>query len=122
MTLFGLRIRELRRQRGVALTAMAVDLHISAAYLSALEHGRRGRPTPGLVQQICGYFGLIWDEVEQLKRLAELSLPKVTLDTSGLSPTATALANELAESIRSLPEAAAADLRQRLAVWRERGK
>ncbi len=118
MTPFGARLRELRAERGITLSAMAADLHISAAYLSALEHGRRGRPTPGLVQQICGYFGLIWDDVETLKSLAQSSRPKVSLDTSGLSPAATALANELAGAIRTLPEEAAEDLRQRLAAWR----
>ena len=111
MTPFGQRVRELRDERHVTLSRMAADLNISAAYLSALEHGNRGRPTPGLIQQICGYFGLIWDDVEHLKRLAALSLPRVTLNTSGLSANATALANELAESIRDLPEAKVQELR-----------
>ncbi len=104
MTPFGARLRDLRAAKGLALTRMAADLNVSAAYLSALEHGRRGRPAPGLVMQICGYLDCIWDEAEELKRLAELSHPKVTLDTSGLSPTATELANRLAERIRTLPE------------------
>ena len=112
MTPFGRRVRELRAERGVTLSAMATDLGISAAYLSALECGHRGRPTPGLIQQICGYFGLIWDDVEHLKRLAQLSHPRVTLDTSGLSPEATQLANELAESIRSLPDGTISELRR----------
>jgi transcriptional regulator with XRE-family HTH domain len=104
MTPFGARIRALRDAKGIQLRQMATDLHISAAYLSALEHGHRGRPAPGLVMQICGYLGCIWDEAEELKTLAELSHPKVTLDTSGLSPTHTELANRLGQSIRNLPE------------------
>ncbi len=111
MTPFGERVRELRAERRVTLSHMAAELNISAAYLSALEHGNRGRPTPGLVQQICGYFGLIWDDVEHLKRLAHLSQPRVTLNTSGLSAHATALANELAEAIRDLPDAKVQELR-----------
>lgn len=110
MTPFGARIRELRRQRGLTLKQMAADLRVSAAYLSALEHGKRGRPGPGLVMEICGYFGLIWDEAEALKRLAELSQPKVTLDASGLTPQATAFANRLAESLRDLDDDAIAAL------------
>lgn len=104
MTPFGERMRQLRDARGLTLKQMAAGLHVSPAYLSALEHGQRGRPSPGLVMQICGLFGIIWDEAEELKRLAALSHPKVTIDTSGLSPAATELANRLAERIRELPE------------------
>lgn len=104
MTPFGAKVRALREARGIQLRRMAEDLHISAAYLSALEHGRRGKPAPGLVMQVCGYLGCIWDEAEELKALAELSHPKVTLDTSGLSPAHTELANRLGRSIRELPE------------------
>lgn len=104
MTPFGARVRELRDAKGIALKAMAADLNVSSAYLSALEHGHRGRPAPGLVMQIAGYFGLIWDEAEALKRLADLSHPRVTIDTAGLSPARTELANRLAERIATLPE------------------
>lgn len=108
MTPFGAKVRALRDARGIALKQMAADLHVSSAYLSALEHGNRGRPAPGLVMQIAGYFGCIWDEAEELKRLAELSHPRVTIDTAGLSPDRTELANRLAESIRTLPDEAVA--------------
>jgi len=104
MTPFGDKMRQLRRQRGISLKQMAADLHLSSAYLSALEHGHRGRPSPGLVMQILGYFNVIWDEAEELKILARLSHPKVTLDTAGLSPRATLLANRLAERIGDLSE------------------
>lgn len=105
MTPFGERVRALRETRGLTLSRMASDLHISSAYLSALEHGKRGQPSPQLVRQICGYFGIIWDEAEELERLAALSHPRVTVDTAGLSPRATAFANRLAECIHGLDEA-----------------
>ncbi len=104
MTPFGEKMRALRAARGLTLTQLAHDLNLSPAYLSALEHGQRGRPSPGLVMQICGALGIIWDDAEDLKQLAELSHPKVTIDTSGLSPAATELANRLARRIRDLPE------------------
>jgi transcriptional regulator with XRE-family HTH domain len=106
MTPFGLKVRELRRQRGIALKRMASDLQLSPAYLSALEHGHRGKPTPALVVQICEYFHLIWDDYEEIHRLVALSDPKVVVDTSGLSPRATELANLLAEKIPSLDDGA----------------
>jgi transcriptional regulator with XRE-family HTH domain len=105
MTPFGSRIRELRAARGVALKAMAQELGVSPAYLSALEHGRRGRPTYVLVMQICGYFQLIWDEAEELHRLARLSHPRVVIDTAGASAEVTLLANILAERIHDLDTA-----------------
>ncbi|MEQ8667259.1 MAG: helix-turn-helix transcriptional regulator [Rhodospirillales bacterium] len=104
MTPFGERVRALRKERGINQKKMAADLGVSNAYLSALEHGHRGRPAPGMIMQICGYFGLIWDESEELKRLALLSHPRATVDTAGLSPKATELANLLSETIADLDE------------------
>ena len=104
MTPFGARIRELRERHGVTQKQMAEALQISTAYLSALEHGRRGAPSPMLVRQICGYFHIIWDEAEEMEALARVSHPKVTVDTGGLSPKATLLANRLAERIAAVPE------------------
>lgn len=104
MTPFGERVRALREGKSVTLKQMAADLHISSAYLSALEHGKRGQPSPQLVRQICAYFGIIWDEAEELERLADLSHPRVTVDTAGLSPKATELANRLAERIQDLDD------------------
>ncbi len=117
MTPFGRKMRELRQQRGITLKQMANDLNLSSAYLSALEHGQRGRPSPGLVMQILGYFNVIWDEAEEVKALAELSHPKVTLDTAGLSPDATELANRLKRRIRELSEE---QLRELLEVVKRR--
>lgn len=102
MTPFGKRVRDLRAGKGIKLKKMAVDLHVSEAYLSALEHGNRGRPAPGFVMQVANYFDLIWDEVDELKELAELSHPRVPINTSGLEPEATLLANLLAKKIRGL--------------------
>jgi transcriptional regulator with XRE-family HTH domain len=104
LTPFGERLRRLRAERGVRLKDLAAGLKVSSAYLSALEHGHRGRPSSGLVQQICAYFNLAWDEVDELKRLAALSDPCVVVDTGGLSPRATEVANRLAEKIGSLDE------------------
>jgi transcriptional regulator with XRE-family HTH domain len=102
MTPFGARIRALRAARGVSQKEMAAALGVSAAYLSALEHGRRGTPGWALVQNIIGYFNVIWDDAEELERLATISDPRVVIDTSGLSERATALANMLAERIRGM--------------------
>ena len=102
MTPLGARLRQMRRERGIALKDMAKALRVSSAYLSALEHGRRGTPTFVLLQRIIHYFGVIWDEAEELQRLAEISDPKVVVDTAGMAPEATEFANRLAADIGKL--------------------
>lgn len=104
MTPFGDKVRELRATRGITMKQMARDLEVSSAYLSALEHGKRGKPGPGFVMQVAGYFDLIWDDAENLKELAALSHPRITVDTVDLSADATRLANLLATRIARLEE------------------
>ena len=105
MTPFGRRIRQLRTARGVTMKDMAAALKVTPAYLSALEHGRRGRPSWWLVQAIIGYFNIIWDEAEEVAQLARISHPRITIDTQGLSPKATELANRLSKDIGRLDDA-----------------
>lgn len=119
MTPFGERLRALRRAKGVSQAEMAAGIGVSPAYLSALEHGRRGAPNWGLVQKIVGYFNIIWDEAEELQRLADISHPRVVIDTSGLSPEATRLANLLAERIGELDAATLQRLAAALAADRK---
>jgi len=102
MTPFGEKLRALRTARNLQLKEMAEGLGVSPAYLSALEHGHRGRPNRRFVHRVCQYLGIIWDEAEALQRLADLSHPRVTVDTAGLSAAATELANLLAERIAEL--------------------
>lgn len=113
MTPFGRKLRQLRAAKKCQLKDLARALKVSSAYLSALEHGRRGKPSPGLVQQVAAYFNLAWDQVDELKALADCSDPRVSVDTAGLSPEATELANLLAARIDRLdPE----DIAQLLAL------
>jgi transcriptional regulator with XRE-family HTH domain len=104
MTPFGEKIRKLRAERGLTLREMARAVGVSSAYLSALEHGKRGRPGWHLIQRIIAYFNIIWDEAEDVARLARISHPKITIDTSGLSPCATEFANRLAEEIGKIED------------------
>lgn len=99
MTPFGQKIRQIRRTKNVSLKEMAEGVGVSSAYLSALEHGKRGTPTWAMVQRIIAYFNIIWDEAEELQRLAEISNPRIVIDTAGLDPKATELANRLSTDI-----------------------
>jgi transcriptional regulator with XRE-family HTH domain len=85
MTPFGAKIRDWRNHKNLTLHEQAKTLGVSSAYLSALETGARGRPSAALVDQICVWLELIWDDAEELKRLAILSHPKPKINTCGQS-------------------------------------
>ncbi len=114
MTPFGQKLRTLRERRGLRLGDMARALRLSPAYLSALEHGRRGTPKAGFVQQVAAYFNLAWEDVDELVLLAGLSDPKVRVTTAGLSPLATEIANRLARRIGELDETRLAAIKAQL--------
>lgn len=86
------------------LKDMAAHLGVSSAYLSALERGERGKPTWTLIQGVLQYFNIIWDEADELARLADLSDPRVKIDTSNTNHRATLFANRLAREIGNLSE------------------
>jgi transcriptional regulator with XRE-family HTH domain len=105
MTPFGVKIRNWRQRKNRTLHQQAEALSVSAAYLSALETGARGRPSAVLVDQICVWLGLIWDDAEDLKRLAALSHPKPTVNARGHSAEAIYMVNFLAQNIDRLSAA-----------------
>lgn len=115
MTPFGKRLRDLREARGINQKQLALSLHVSPAYLCALEHGHRSPPTFQLVQKVIGAFNIIWDEAEELQHLAALSNPRVTIDTAGLEPLATEVANLLARRICDLDAQTLNDIKSKLA-------
>ena len=102
MTPFGLKMRVLRKERGLTQQQQADYLGVSKAYVSALETGSRGRPSGPLVDQICAWLGLIWDDAEALKVLAAMSHPKPVIDASKCDANAVYLANLLAQNIHRL--------------------
>lgn len=106
MTPFGVKMRELRAAKKRTMQQQADFLGVTPAYLSALERGRKGRPSAALVDQICAWLGLIWDQAEELKMLAGLSHPAPRIRSGRLAPPAVLLANRLAQNIDRLDEEA----------------
>jgi transcriptional regulator with XRE-family HTH domain len=105
MTPFGDLLRALRDERSVNQKEMAAALGVSPAYLSALERGRRGVPSFAFRQKVIAWANVIWDEAEAVERVAELSSPRVVVDTSEASARATLMANLLAERVVKLDDA-----------------
>lgn len=122
MTPFGEKMRKLRAGRAITLKQMSTAIGVSSAYLSALEHGKRGRPGWHLIQRIIAYFNIIWDEAEEVTRLARISHPRITIDTSGLDPLATELANRLADDIGKLEPQTLIELLAVLSAKKQGGK
>ena len=114
MTPFGQLMRQWRAEKNTTLSEQAAYLDVSAAYLSALEHGHKGMPSFAMVDQICVYFDLIWDEAEAVKEAAQLSHPKPTIDASGLSAEAVRVANLLANVIDRLSEEACSEIAEEI--------
>ena len=104
MTPFGLKLRNLRENKKISITELARVLKVSTAYLSMLENGRRGKPPNGMVELICAYFGLIWDESEDLKNAANISDTNVQINTTSLGINATTLTNVLKNNIKWLKD------------------
>ena len=102
MTPFGDALRQLRERKGVTQKEMAAAIGVSPAYLSALEHGKRGLPNFDFLQRVAGYFNILCDQAEELFSTAGRSDPKVVVDTSGMRPEYPAFANDLAKLIRQL--------------------
>ncbi len=104
MTPLGQYLRKQRKSRGITQKEMAGGIGVTPAYLSALEHGRRGKPSFALLQRITGYLNIIWDDAERLQKIAALSDPRVVIDTADLSADATELANRLALNIDDMSD------------------
>jgi hypothetical protein len=70
----------------------------------AIRRIRRERGQPGFdfLQRVAGYLNIIWDEADDLFRVAAISHPRVVVDTSGMPASYTAFANRLARQIRAL--------------------
>ena len=115
MTPFGLKLREIRRKKGLTQAVMARNLGISVAYLSQLENGHKGQPSAVMVDQICALFGLIWDDAEALKELARQSRTRVVIDTTELGPEATRAANLMAQVLPRVEEEEAEQMARFLA-------
>ena len=104
MTPFGIKLKYIRVKRHKSLKDLSRALKVSIAYVSMLESGKRGRPADGLVELICSYFNLSWEEADELKFLAKHSDINTKMNSEKLSLNATMLTNVLKNNIKWLTE------------------
>ena len=104
MTPFGINLKYIRLQRHKSLKDLSRALKVSIAYVSMLENGKRGRPADGLIELICSYFNLSWEEADELKFLARHSDINTKMNSEKLSIDATMLTNVLKNNIKWLTE------------------
>ena len=104
MTPFGIKLKYFREQRHKSLKDLSKALKVSIAYVSMLENGKRGRPADGLIELICSYFNLSWEEADELKFLAKHSDINTKMNSEKLSLNATMLTNVLKNNIKWLTE------------------
>ncbi len=79
MTPFGVFCRSLRTKNSVSLKALACELRVTPSYLSALEHGKKGKPSDKLIQRIAEYFSLKQKQIEELNKAAQVSSPSLKI-------------------------------------------
>ena len=104
MTPFGIKLKYIRTEKHKSLKDVSKALKVSTAYVSMLENGKRGRPADGLIELICSYFNLSWEESDELKFLAKHSDINTKMNSEKLSINATMLTNILKNNIKWLTE------------------
>lgn len=82
ITEFGKALRKLRIDRNEYIKDMAEKLHISVAYLSAIETGKRTIPE-NIVGGIARAYGLEPDDVDALNQLKDKSNREVRISLIG---------------------------------------
>ena len=104
MTPFGIKLKYIRVKKHKSLKDLSKALKVSIAYISMLENGKRGRPADGLIELICSFFNLSWEEADELKFLAQHSDINTKMNSEKLSLNATMLTNVLKNNIKWLTE------------------
>lgn len=81
MSPFSRYLVDLRRRLGVRQGELAEILHFDQSYLSALETGQKGPPTPEFVERLAKALELPEEEQRVLFAAAEASERKLTIST-----------------------------------------
>ena len=111
LTAFGKALRVVRARRDLSLRVLGERLGLSAAYLSAVETGRKALPVD-LVYRVGGAVELDPVEAEALLRASDATLDRVSI--SHLDPDRRRLVVAFAKNFADIPPALIAQLRTAL--------
>lgn len=109
LTAFGKFCRKLRIDKGDLLKDMANSLGVSAAYLSAVEVGKRNVPEDW-VSRIAEIYGLAENELSEMKEAYEQTITQIKIDLSGDSPNRRQTAMVFAREFKEFDDEGLAEL------------
>src|SRR5687768_15148666 len=103
MTPFGRFMRGVRTDRGLLLKDVADMVGVTSAYLSALEHGKKGAPSAAFISKLENALRLDTTQRQELRRAARDSVGSVTIPSKS-TPFAFETANAFARKLPNLSE------------------
>jgi transcriptional regulator with XRE-family HTH domain len=103
MTPFGRFMRNLGTERGLLLKDVADMLGVTSAYLSALEHGKKGPPSAALVSKLENSLKLTAEQRKELRSAVRDSTSSMEIPSKA-SPFAFETANAFARKLPNLSE------------------
>jgi len=116
LTSFGKEVRKLRIDRGMTLKNLAEGLHVSSAYLSAVETGNKNINRK-LVDDVISFMELDFEESDRLREAAEMSVKEVRMNIKDKPEKERTVATLFA---RQFPDFDDQDLDQLLAILQKR--
>lgn len=120
LTSFGRFLRDLRHQHTELMRDMAERLNVSAAFLSAVETGKKSIP-PGWGQLIAHAYKLPAAVAKEMNQAIDESARSVTIDLTGQSTERRSLAVALARQFGDLSDDEMAKLKQAMLLLKPRG-
>lgn len=103
MTPFGRFMRHLRTEKGLLLKDVADVLGVTSAYLSAVEHGKKGQPSAAMVSKLENALKLTTEQRKQLRGAVRDSVSSMEIP-SKVTPFAFETANAFARKLPDLSE------------------
>jgi transcriptional regulator with XRE-family HTH domain len=103
LTRFGKKLRTLRLEKDQRLKDMADELGVTAAYLSAVENGKRSVPDLW-IGKLSDRYGLSDSEIEELQKLAYEDKTNIKIDLNDAEDVEVGLALSFARKFKDLSD------------------